>query len=316
MLTPLMITPTPTPVSNNRLPLLPERYAKQRPMLVRIGIGLVGASLYALVDFASNGLPFALGVALFSVWGTSELYLAVRKQERGEPSDFLGFLACILFQYAAWTHNGARFAPYLPSLMMLLVIATLLTEMVKNNRPLINFGVTLLGAVYVGWLFSYLTLLHGLTMGGARAGIIAPPLPHTTPGEWMVVFVTASTWLSDSGALFVGRALGRHKMAPAISPNKTWEGSIGGILTSVVGGGLLGWWLHLPLGHALALAALCAMAGQVGDLCESVLKRDLGIKDFGSVLPEHGGILDRIDSLLFAAPLAYYYIVFFLMRHP
>lgn len=286
-------------------------------MLTRIVVGVLGGAAYIYINFATNGLPFALGVALFSVIGAMELFRAVRKQG-GEPSEFLGCLACAIFQYAAWTYNGAKFAPYLPALLMLLVITTLLTELGKRRpKPIVTLGTTLLGAVYVGWLFSYLTLLHGMQPGmikhnGANAPMLLPPFPHTTPGEWLVIFVSACTWLCDSGALFAGKAFGRHKLAPNISPGKTWEGSVGGLLTALVAGALLGHWMHLPMIHALGLAAICAVAGQVGDLCESALKRDLGVKDFSNVLPGHGGILDRIDSLLFSAPLAYYYVLFFL----
>ena len=288
-------------------------------MLIRIAAGVLGAALYIYLVFAYDGLPFALSVALFSVFGTLELYRAVKNQG-GAPSEFLGILACVAFQLAAWTHYGQRFAPYLPAVLLLLVITTLLTELGKRRpKPVITIGTTLLGAVYAGWLLSYLTLLHGMQPGmirlsGTNMPLLVPPFASTTPGEWLVIFVSACTWMSDTGALFVGKALGRHKLAPTISPGKTWEGALGGVVTALLTGLGLGLWLHLPLVHALGLAALCAVAGQVGDLCESVLKRDLGIKDFGNVLPGHGGILDRIDSLLFAAPLAYYYVLFFLMR--
>lgn len=291
----------------------------ERSMLTRIVVGLIAAGAYIGVNFAVTGLPFALTVALLSVFGTLELYRAVRKQG-GEPSEFLGILACVAFQLAAWTHNGQQFAPYLPALLLLLVITTLMTELGKRRpKPIVTIGTTLLGAVYVGWLFSYLTLLHGMQPGtirfsGANIPLLIPPIAHTTPGEWLVIFVSASTWMSDTGALFAGKAFGRHKLAPNVSPGKTWEGSIGGVLTSLATGAALGWWLHLPMVHALGLAALCAIAGQVGDLCESALKRDLGVKDFSTVMPGHGGILDRIDSMLFSAPLAYYYVLFFLMR--
>lgn len=294
-------------------------------MLIRVGSGLLGAAAYITVVFAGNGLAFALGVALFSVWGASELYQTVRRQGTGSPTDALGFAACILFQFAAWTHGGSRFAPYLPALLMLLVIATLLSELVKQSelsqeltkqqplllkyqgRPIINVGTTLLGGIYVGWLFSYMTLLRG----GMGAPVLVPPIAGTHQGQWLVIFVSASTWLSDVGALFIGTGLGRHKLAPSISPAKTWEGSIGGLLCSLAGGALMGLWMRLPLEHAVGLAFLCGLAGQVGDLCELALKRDLGVRDFGTVLPGHGGVLDRIDSLLFAAPLAYYYLLFF-----
>lgn len=288
-------------------------------MLVRIVVGVLAAALLIFLDFAGNGLPFALGVAILAIMGAEEMYQAIRKQG-GDPTKPLGFLACLVFQIAAWTHNGQRFAPYLPALLLLLVITTLLTELGKRRpKPVVTIGTTLLGAVYAGWLLSYLTLLHGMQPGNLKLSlgnvpVLVPPFLHTTPGEWLVIFVCACTFLSDSGALFAGKAFGRHKLAPAISPGKTWEGSLGGILTSLVTGALLGRWLHLPLIHALVLALVCAVFGQIGDLCESALKRDLGVKDFGTVLPGHGGILDRIDSLLFSAPLAYYYVLFFLMR--
>ena len=312
-----MITPTQRPGLDPSPPK--KHFLTERSMLTRIAVGLLAAGAYIFVNFYGNGLPFALTVALLSVGGTLEMYRAVKKQG-GEPSEFLGILACVAFQIIAWTHNGRQFGPFLPALLLLLVITTLLTELFKRRpKPIVTIGTTLLGAVYVGWLFSYLTLLHGMQPGmirfsGENIPLLIPPIAHTTPGEWLVIFVSACTWMSDTGALFFGKALGRHKMAPNISPGKTWEGSLGGVLTSLLTGAALGGWLHLPMVHALGLAALCAVAGQIGDLCESVLKRDLGVKDFGAVLPGHGGILDRIDSMLFSAPLAYYYVLFFLMR--
>ncbi len=292
---------------------------RERSMLTRIVVGLFAAAFFITINFAGNGLPFALGIALFAVWGASEFYQAVKKQG-GEPAEMLGYFACVVFQIAAWTHNGERFARYLPALLLLVVLTTLLSELGKRRpKPIVSIGTTMLGAVYVGWLFSYLTLLHGMQPGvirlsGANMPLLVPPIAHTTPGEWLVIFVAACTWLSDSGALFFGKAVGKHKLAPNISPGKTIEGSMGGLLTAVLAGAALGYWLQLPMIHAIVLSFLCGLFGQIGDLCESALKRDLNVKDFGVVLPGHGGILDRIDSVLFSAPLAYYYVLFFLMR--
>ena len=245
-------------------------------------------------------------------------------RQGGQPSEALGYFACILFQLSAWhfelsawNRGGASFTPasftaYLPALLMLLVIAAMLVELVKRQpKPIVNVGTTVLGAIYVGWLFSFLTLLRGLNL----PPILTPPVHGTTQGEWLVFFVSGTTWLSDSGALFVGKALGRHKMAPMVSPAKTWEGGLGGLVVALLGGLVFGKMLHLPLGHAAALATLCGLVGQIGDLSKSALKRDLGVKDSGAVIPGHGGVLDRIDSLLFSAPIAYYYILFFLARH-
>ena len=289
---------------------------RPRPIHVRIGSGLLGAGLFIFIVYVPGGagLPFAFAAALVSVLGANELYRAVRAQG-GEPSDGLGYVACIAFQLAAWTHSGARFLPFLPAVLLLLVLAALLIETVRrgvkpNSRPLTNVGTTLLGGIYVGWLLSFLTVLRGMD----SPHLIDVPIHGTTQGQWLVIYVCTSTWLSDVGALFVGRKLERHKMAPDISPSKTWEGSLGGLVASCVGGGVFGVLLHLPAGHAFGLSLLCGAIGQFGDLSESTLKRDLGLRDFGNILPGHGGILDRVDSILFSAPLAYYYLLFFLSR--
>jgi phosphatidate cytidylyltransferase len=281
---------------------------KPKPMLIRIGVGILGSIFFLTLVFAqASGLPFALAVAIFSILGVSELYRAVQRQN-GEPTEFLGYIACVVFQFAAWKNAGKVFQSYVPAIFILLLIAALLAELVKKrSRPLVNVGATLLGAVWVGWMLSYLTLIRSTSLPG-----ITPPIKGTTTPEWLVVFVTGATWLSDTGALFTGKYFGRHKLAPRISPAKTWEGSIGGLIVSALFGVGLGHWIHLDAGHAITLSVLCGVFGQVGDLCESAVKRDLGVKDFGVIFPGHGGVLDRVDSLLFAAPLAYYYLIFIL----
>jgi len=126
------------------------------------------------------------------------------------------------------------------------------------------------------------------------------------PREWIFVLF-AIIWVGDTAAYYGGRALGRHLLAPQVSPKKTVEGAVAGLAGSViagaVGGGLV---LHEPLTNTIVIAAVTAIAGQIGDLAESVLKRSAGVKDSSSILPGHGGILDRLDSLLFATPIFYW----------
>jgi len=150
--------------------------------------------------------------------------------------------------------------------------------------------------------------------------IAIPALREQTNGSSLLVFLLCVVWAGDSTALYVGRALGRHKLAPEISPNKTWEGSIGSIVGSLlITAGLLeladylARWNSAVLsfseegwGYWLGMAVLVNIAGQVGDLAESALKRSAGVKDSGTLLPGHGGILDRIDALLVAAPALWY----------
>jgi phosphatidate cytidylyltransferase len=150
--------------------------------------------------------------------------------------------------------------------------------------------------------------------------VTLPALREETNGPSLVAFLLCVVWAGDTTALYVGRAWGRHKMAPSLSPNKTWEGALGSLASSLLAAGaLLGlahlfatqWdkvWLSYPedLWYWLGLAVLVNVAAQVGDLAESALKRSAGVKDSGSLLPGHGGVLDRIDALLLAAPVLWY----------
>jgi phosphatidate cytidylyltransferase len=150
--------------------------------------------------------------------------------------------------------------------------------------------------------------------------VTMPALREETNGPSLVAFLLCVVWAGDTAALYVGRAWGRHKMAPSLSPNKTWEGALGSLAGSMLAvGALLGlahlfatqWdkvWLSYPedLWYWLGLAVLVNVAAQVGDLAESALKRSAGVKDSGCLLPGHGGVLDRIDALLLAAPVLWY----------
>jgi phosphatidate cytidylyltransferase len=158
-----------------------------------------------------------------------------------------------------------------------------------------SIAFTLLGVFYVGWLLSYVVLLRLLIDG-----------PH------YVFYIFGVVWLGDAAALVVGRLFGHHKLAPTLSPGKTIEGSIGGLMGSLCGAILGGRWLlgHLTLTHCLAIGGLLAVLGQLGDLSESLLKRSTGVKDSGLLIPGHGGILDKVDGILFGAPALYYYILY------
>ena len=150
--------------------------------------------------------------------------------------------------------------------------------------------------------------------------ISLPALHARNNGPSLVVFLLCVVWAGDIAALYIGRPFGRHKLAPTLSPNKTWEGSIASVVGSLLAaGGLLGiseylaGWNSVALSYAdevwwywLVLAVIVNLAAQVGDLAESALKRSAGVKDSGTLLPGHGGILDRIDALLLAAPALWY----------
>jgi len=152
--------------------------------------------------------------------------------------------------------------------------------------------------------------------GISSSGLLLVALPLTftirlhdigTEGPKLLMFVLVITWVGDSAAYFVGRAFGKHPLAPVLSPKKSWEGTIASILGALLVAVVFTRWLTIPLPHLLAMAAVGNIAGQAGDLLESAYKRSAGVKDSGSLLPGHGGVLDRIDALILAIPVVWYY---------
>jgi phosphatidate cytidylyltransferase len=159
------------------------------------------------------------------------------------------------------------------------------------RQSLPRASVTLLGVVYVFGTWRFAVLLRA-------------------ENPYWLMFALALSWVGDIAAYYVGRSLGRHRLAPRVSPNKSWEGSVASVAASMLFG-----WLFLraalpmvPVWHALALAAAGNVAGQIGDLAESAIKRGAEVKDSGTILPGHGGFLDRVDSTLFALPVVYLYL--------
>jgi len=155
------------------------------------------------------------------------------------------------------------------------------------------------------WLWGIVMALY---FGALAAHFVL--LREAPNGRDLVFFTVSTVWITDTGAYFVGRAIGRHKLAPAVSPGKTWEGSFGSLIAgfAAVFGLNEAFGLGLALEHRIALGLLLPPVIMVGDLAESALKRGLGIKDSSGLVPGHGGVADRLDSLLFAAPLVYYYL--------
>lgn len=190
--------------------------------------------------------------------------------------------------------------------LALIILASLSQELWRPvGASLIRSATSILGVLYVAWLASHLVLLRQLPQ---QVG-----LPYELGFE-LVMLVFLLTWMSDTGAYTVGSILGRHKLAPRISPGKSIEGAFGGLVFAVVAGVIAArTFMHgdLSSGVAAGLGALASIVGQFGDLAESQLKRDAQVKDASSVIPGHGGALDRFDSVLFAAPLIYYVLRFF-----
>ena len=192
-----------------------------------------------------------------------------------------------------------------PVTVVMLVVLELLTVALgvrgSSGKPLEVVGITMLGVFYTGGMLSFVYALryHEYAVGA-------------TAGTALVALPMVLTWATDGGAFFVGRRMGKHKLMPAVSPGKTIEGAVGGLLFAVVVGVLYGRFvlppfaqLAIPFWSAIAFGTLVSVAAQVGDLVESMLKREAGVKDSSQLIPGHGGLLDRADSLLFTLPVGF-----------
>lgn len=270
-------------------------------------------------------LPLTLFLVYWSVWTVTLLTV-------------LGVVGCLVEFYSGLRHAGYRPRPMIGIVVALLfcgaallhqqfphqfssiditgialsgsIVLALVSELPRNDQQqgLIGWALTFTGACYVGVLLSYFILLRGLDtplVGGWLA-----PL-HLSPGAAWVTFVLAIPWAGDGVAYLVGKSFGRHRMAPVLSPKKSWEGAVAGLLGSVLTALLAVPLLGLPIGYgmALLLGGVGNVVGQVGDLVESMIKRRLGLKDMSNIVPGHGGIFDRIDSVLLTGPVLYYLIM-------
>jgi len=251
---------------------------------VRLATAAIGMPL--TIIFVVLGTPWLLyGVIAVIIVGIAEFYRMVERAGY-RPIWEAGMAGGILFALeAAWPRPWQ--SAVLPGLLIYTVAVYLRRG--RPDRVLPNTALTLFGALYVGYLMSYVLRLRALE-GGSAATLL-------------VIF---SVWAADSAAFFVGLAAGRRKLLPQVSPKKSVEGAAGGVAAGVLAGVICGGAFHIPLPMAAAVGGFCAVASILGDLWESAIKREVGVKDAGGILPGHGGILDRFDGLLFAMVVGYF----------
>ena len=254
-------------------------------MKQRIITGLIGGAGFLLLIYV-GGAWYSLLVFLLAVIGLFEFMRMAGLQ----PLHAAGILGYVLMVSILWP--SLAFSSWLnismPDLMLpVLVLLLIYSVLRKNQFHIEHIALTLVGALYIGYGFTY--------MAAARN------LPE---GFMLTVLVILAIWSTDSGAYFVGKAIGKRKLWPEISPNKTIEGSIGGLLAAVIVvlgvNALLG---NLTLAQALTIAFVAGIVGQLGDLVESAFKRHFHVKDSGQLIPGHGGVLDRFDSFLLVFPV-------------
>jgi phosphatidate cytidylyltransferase len=271
----------------------------------RVGFALVAIPL-ALALVWYGGMPLALLLAIAAALGARELFdLAARGSVRAiRPLGLVSaaVLPPVVYAAMATPKIGTWISdwwPYLVGIWIVVLLSWILTIRSPADRPLSAASVTLLTVVYTGALPAFLLAIRHTHY----------PL-RSWGGAWLVFFPLVVTWVCDTAAMFGGRALGGPKLAPAVSPGKTRSGStvgvIGGLLIAPLFAGLIfprvG--VEVPLGQLLVIAGVLSVIGQVGDLAESLFKREAGVKDSSQLIPGHGGVLDRFDSLYFVIPSA------------
>ncbi|MXX34798.1 MAG: phosphatidate cytidylyltransferase [Gemmatimonadetes bacterium] len=261
----------------------------------------------SIVAIYLGGWYFTALVAVVAALTALEFYGLVRDRA-GRPIAWLGVPAAVLLVAIAAHepsfHVWGNRALSLLLLLGLLAVAISIFDR-STNQPLLSATATVSGVLYTGGTLSFALLLRSLPE--IRGAMPVRPIE----GFMLVMLPVAVTSLADTASYFVGKRLGRRRLAPRLSPGKTVEGSIGGLAGAVVTGYAAGLFLD-GVGTLVLSAPVCAgiglllgIAGQLGDLSESLLKREAGVKDSGRLLPGHGGFLDRFDSLLFTIPLAY-----------
>jgi phosphatidate cytidylyltransferase len=305
--------------------------------ITRVVVALIGIPII-LGSVWLGGWAFLLLIAAASTGALLEFYWITEKRG-ASPNKALGVLAglllCLAFMYQGWDPVGpqllaarhgadlaassavalARQLVALVGIVLLLAISVLTVQMFRraSENPIADISSSLAGVAYVPFCMATLIGIRQMpeSMFIVRDAAAQGGAGLENYGFYLVLAVLVSIWICDSAAYYAGRALGRHKLFERVSPKKTWEGSIAGALAAV--GTMIGmralWLDTLSLGDTVVLGLIVGVCGQIGDLAESHLKRAAGVKDSSHLIPGHGGVFDRFDSLLFVSPLVYLYLV-------
>jgi phosphatidate cytidylyltransferase len=287
-------------------------------LALRILFSVVAAPL-ALWIVLAGGAPLAALLAVVSAIGAWEFY-RIARASGAHPLDDAGIALAGLLPLAVHAHYlgllSAR--PAIAATVVLALLAATIWLRGVDGGPLGAAATTVLGVVYTAGMlsFGYAIRYHDTVIGydvvGAKQLSLGSLALSVAPGGVLLIFPMVVTWASDIGAFFVGRTIGGRKLIPSVSPGKTVSGAVGGLLASMLVSWLYARSVLVPVASlgftpwgALGFGAMISVAAQVGDLFESLLKREGGVKDSSRIIPGHGGVLDRFDSLIFVMPVAF-----------
>lgn len=265
----------------------------------RIAVAVVAAPLI-LWSAWRGGLPFFIFIEAIILLGLLEFYQLA--QAKGmHPNRWLGGIAGLALGAQIYFRGPTEAGLWLTA--MLFVVLLVVIELFRNRgSALHNTSATLLGFAYVAGLWSFMLLIRELPR--------TTQMNYGSAGTWLVMLLV-TIWVCDTAAYFTGLAFGRHKLFARVSPKKTWGGAIGGLLFAVLMAAASHYWFvrDLRLSDCLVIGFIIGTIGQMSDLAESLFKRDAGVKDSSSLIPGHGGVLDRFDSEMLVAPLVYLYLL-------
>ena len=267
---------------------------KSKNFIARYLTILIGAPLVILLFIYANQLVINIFVSIVSIITLREYYECFKRTGKAKPTQWVGYLNCILITILQFVDKEKLYATMLIVLAMSMLILFIEQIITGGKKTIVDIMVTIFGIAYVPFLLVFFTLLRD-----------KQPM-----GLIYIAYIFTSAWGSDTFAYLIGKKFGKHKLTP-ISPKKTVEGAIGGIvgalLFSLVYTVVMNNFMHLSINylHIAIITIVLAIIGEIGDLAASGIKRYCGIKDFSDLLPGHGGMLDRIDSLLLITPFAY-----------
>lgn len=277
---------------------------KTRILTAAVALPILIASIALPSYYPQSVWLFVIIAAIALAAGLFEFYSLTKKLEL-KADAAVGYIGAVILFLTFLVDAPAKAPDLLLLALALFIIGVLISQafrfQVDFSKMLTGIGVTILGVLYVAFLGGFLV--------STRIGFEGHPYLSThLLGYFFLVLMG-----SDTGAYFTGRALGKHKLAPKMSPGKTWEGLIGGIVAAAAFAALATYWFfpELPYQYSIPLGIVMAVVGVLGDLAESAMKRGANAKDAASVLPGHGGFLDRLDSLLLNAPILYYFAKFY-----
>lgn len=268
--------------------------------ITRIITGIILGFTVLFSMMAGGSALFVL--ALLVIFLATKEYVLILQNKGFYPSFKLMLISELFLAFLAYCNHFDMLAMALT----ICSISTFMWVLFKGKQPYIaNAATTILGFIYGGLFPLYLILIRDIGSNPTYSYLLKSSSDGV--GKGYIILIFFAVLFTDTGCYYFGSKFGKHKLAPVISPNKTIEGSIGGTLSAMFISLVIGHFIHLAWYHCVIVGALIAALAQIGDLCESMLKRDAGVKDSGNILPGHGGFLDRTDSYVFTLPVLYYY---------